>query len=656
MTGNDSYRQALVHWWRSIYRTDIHNSGSFSANEQAVGNPFQAGAIETCCTVAWLALSVEALRLTGDSRIADALEHATWNAVLGYQHPSGRWCTYDTPMNGKRLASAHSIVFQSRPGTPELNCCSVNGPNGLGLISQWAVLGDASGWYLNYYGPGTTEVRLEDGSRWSFTQITDYPLSGAIKIEVRPPRTTVRSLFWRIPEWSRDTKVSVNGVPVSTVLPGNYLKIERTWQPGDTVALELDLRVRAWRGDHHVDFNTSLLRGPILLTFDQKHNAMDPADLPELDLAALLLEPLPLDDPMLSDQSLGPILAFATPVAEGKRVVLCDFGSAGAYGTYYRSWLPVSNAPASPFRLQHPEANAMLPLEEVSLAWSPAEPGSAYELRIAIDADFRSVVLHRADLKAPEFRWVAPAKSGVTYYWQVDSRRGEPRAGAVNGPWAFTLDARVPTSLRGTVVRAAMAGTPEPQEGRLLVSTEVAPAAGRDGVPRGALAFNGTSTKLVYDAPRFPLRTYTFAAWLCPQGLAADGRRWHQIVSAWWAPANDPLRVSLQNQELVVGIEQPGGGCRLSGGRAENGTWTHVAVVKQFTELTLYVNGKKTGQATVPASFQPGAKNVGIGCNPNFGGPEVFQGALAEVLFVREALPEEAIRNLAAAPVDPALR
>jgi len=85
----------------------------------------------------------------------------------------------------------------------------------------------------------------------------------------------------------------------------------------------------------------------------------------------------------------------------------------------------------------------------------------------------------------------------------------------------------------------------------------VTPAAGRDGAEQGALAFNGTSSKLVYDAPKFPLRTYTFAAWFCPQGLEADGRRWHQIVSAWCAPVNDPLRVSVQDKELVVSIEQP---------------------------------------------------------------------------------------------------
>jgi DUF1680 family protein len=650
ITGDDSYRQALVHWWRSIYRTDVHNSGSFSTNEQAVGNPFQPGSIETCCTVAWMELSVEALRLTGDSRIADALEHATWNAALGHEHPSGRWCTYDTPMNGKRLASAHSIVFQARPGTPELNCCSVNGPNGLGLIGQWAVLGGKDGLYLNYYGSGKTEVQLADGSTWTFVQTTDYPRNGNVEIEVCPPQATALPLLVRIPEWSQETKVTVNGVPVEHVTAGTYLKVERTWNPGDKIVLQLDMRLRALRGDQHVQFNTSLLRGPILLTFDQKYNTLDPADMPELDLDALPLMLLPAADPLLKDQRFGPIVALATPVAEGQRVVLCDFGSAGAYGTLYRSWLPVRNAPLAPFQLQHPEANAVLPLEEVFLAWNRAEPGSVYDLRIAADAEFQKVLLHKIDLETQEFRWASPPDSGVKYYWQVESRQGQRRAGAVNGPLSFTLDASVPTSLRGVVVRASLAGKPDPQEGRLLVSADVASAAGREGAAEGALAFNGTSTKLVYDAPHFPLRTYTFAAWFCPQGLEVDGRRWHQIVSAWCVSLNDPLRVAVQDMELVVSIEQPGGGCRLSGGRVKNGQWTHVAVVKKFTELTMYVNGQPVGRATVPASYQPGPKNVGIGCNPNFTGPEVFQGALADILFVREALPEEEIKKRAGAP------
>lgn len=65
----------------------------------------------------------------------------------------------------------------------------------------------------------------------------------------------------------------------------------------------------------------------------------------------------------------------------------------------------------------------------------------------------------------------------------------------------------------------------------------------------------------------------------------------------------------------------------------------------------MYVNGKPVGRATVPASYQPGPKNVGIGCNLNYPGPEVFQGALAEVLLVREAWPDDEIKKLAGALV-----
>jgi len=193
-------------------------------------------------------LSVETLRLTGDSRIADALEHATWNAVLGYQHPSGRWCTYDTPMNGKRLASAHSIVFQSRPGTPELNCCSVNGPNGLGLLGQWAILGGKNGLYLNYYGPGTTEVKLEDGSAWSLTQKTGYPRWGpwCWRFVLRKRRRCPCSCASR--NGLGRPQSPVNGAPVEKVTPGAYLKLDRTWNPGDKVALDLDCGCGRWRG------------------------------------------------------------------------------------------------------------------------------------------------------------------------------------------------------------------------------------------------------------------------------------------------------------------------------------------------------------------------------------------------------------------------
>ena len=159
LTGEVDYRTAFEHIWWSIVKLDRHNNGGFTSGEKAQGNPYHRAAIETCCTVAWLAMSVEMLRMTGSSVVADEIELATLNSGFGLHSRSGRWVTYNTPMDGVRNASAHDIVFQARAGSPELNCCSVNGPRALGMIGDWALMRERGGLVLNWYGPGSMTVR-----------------------------------------------------------------------------------------------------------------------------------------------------------------------------------------------------------------------------------------------------------------------------------------------------------------------------------------------------------------------------------------------------------------------------------------------------------------------------------------------------------------
>ena len=137
-------------------------------------------------------MTVDMLRLTGDPFVADELELSTLNGAAGAQHPSGRWCTYNTPMDGAREASAHSIVFQARAGTPELNCCSVNGPRAFGMLTEWAVMSDADGLVVNYYGPGQFLGVLSDQTPVKLRWQTGYPVSGKVRIEVEPPAAAIQ--------------------------------------------------------------------------------------------------------------------------------------------------------------------------------------------------------------------------------------------------------------------------------------------------------------------------------------------------------------------------------------------------------------------------------------------------------------------------------
>ena len=272
ITGDEQYSRAFEHLWWSMVKFDRHNDGGFTSGEKATGNPYDLGSIETCCTIAWIAMSVEMLKMTGSSIVVDEIELSTLNSVVGAHSHTGRWATYDTPMDGIRRASAHSIVFQAREGSPELNCCSVNSPRGFGMISDWALMRDREGLILNWYGQSIMTAAIRQGLNATLIQETEYPLSGRIGIRVVPSREEKFALKLRIPHWSRETKLWLNTEPISGVQPGAYLRLQRRWKKGDTITLDLDMSPHFWTGEGACEGLTSVYRGPLLLAFDHRYN------------------------------------------------------------------------------------------------------------------------------------------------------------------------------------------------------------------------------------------------------------------------------------------------------------------------------------------------------------------------------------------------
>jgi hypothetical protein len=350
--------EAFRRIWASIARHDRHNNGGFSSGERATGNPFDPAPIETCCTIAWSALSVDMLHATADPRVADELELTLFNSVLGMHSPCGRWATYNTPMDGVRRAAAHDIVFQAREGTPELNCCSVNSPRGFGLLAEWAVLRDGDRLLINAYVPGTLRLPLPTGGTLALRQETNYPWDGRIRLHVAPSRPVAQTLALRIPRWSAHPSVRVNGAPVSSgVEPGTYLELTRAWRKGDTIELLLDLTPHVWHGARECAGRFSVYRGPILLAWDRRYNETAPEDVPALDPAHLDLRAAAPWAPWLP-----PALLLEATAADGQTVRLCDFASAGNGGSPYRSWLPAAAGSGAPGPRQYfaPTADDLL--------------------------------------------------------------------------------------------------------------------------------------------------------------------------------------------------------------------------------------------------------------------------------------------------------
>ncbi len=317
-TGNKKYYDALEAIWRSIRKTDVHNTGGFSSGEAAAGDPFAEGAIETCCTIAWMALSCEYLRYSHDIAAADALERAQYNGMLGSLMPDGRYITYNTDMWAEgRHRSQHVIGFQYNSASKEFNCCQANGAAGLSRFTKWAVTADGDSVFADLYCDGQIEL---DGLKVSVG--TDYPKNGKISISLENRSGRERRVNLRIPSWTSGARLTVNGqsVPASA---GKYAVF--TVAGGEVASAELDIEMNIYTeaGANALEGAVSIYRGPVLLTSD---DIGEVGSVKELDCT--------LDDIKKSAVSF-----------EGEHFITLDTGSEKLYDFYtcgrgcaYTSW------------------------------------------------------------------------------------------------------------------------------------------------------------------------------------------------------------------------------------------------------------------------------------------------------------------------------
>ena len=320
-TQKEYYRDVAVQIYSSIQKTDVHNTGAFSTNEAAIGNPFGSGSIESCCVIAYNALAVEIFKLTHDPSVIDFLEISHYNACMGMWSPSGRWSTYDTPMNGDRRANYHHIVFQSRPGSPELNCCSVNAARSVGNISEWMFTYDNDTLYINAFEQGS----YTDDKGVKIDISGSYPAPGEIRISVKNYKG---KLALRIPAWSKNTEISVNGA-VCNPDSGKYFLTEIDDDTDFTVNFDFSVRYLTGHGEQEGLF--SIYRGPVLYGVDV--TGIENQNINELS---------PVSKKRISETPVkksGDMLTV--PIDEN--LTLRDFYHLGQTGCIYRTWLPLSD-------------------------------------------------------------------------------------------------------------------------------------------------------------------------------------------------------------------------------------------------------------------------------------------------------------------------
>ena len=266
-TGESRYLDGLSAFIKQLCEKELMIHGSLSNNEFWFdGAKNQTGVLEqsteTCATAQWMIILYDMLKLTGDSQWGDLLEKVLYNALVSAMVPEGNWWDYFAGFNDERVPSP------LQHGSQALTCCVSSGPRGLLLTSLWAVMNAKDGVVVNLYGNVDSETTLQNGLKVRMKQESSYPEDGKIKITVLPDTSSDFKVLLRIPSWSKANRLTVNGEEMECV-PGEYAVIKRTWEKGDQIELDLDMRARIIKAPSGAP-DVAIVRGPLLLSLDNR--------------------------------------------------------------------------------------------------------------------------------------------------------------------------------------------------------------------------------------------------------------------------------------------------------------------------------------------------------------------------------------------------
>ncbi len=118
------------------------------------------------------------------------------------------------------------------------------------------------------------------GKSISLEQKTNYPWDGRVEINVSPASKLEFSVFVRIPGWTVNPEIRINGEKLDIeAVPGTYAKISRLWTPDDTIRLECPMLIAKMVSNPRVTSNNgciALMRGPLIYCIEETdHKGID---------------------------------------------------------------------------------------------------------------------------------------------------------------------------------------------------------------------------------------------------------------------------------------------------------------------------------------------------------------------------------------------
>jgi hypothetical protein len=271
-TGDADYKKALETLWQDLVERKMYITGGVGVPRgESFGEAYELpnlGAYsESCGSVANMMWNWRLLCATGEARFADVMERVLYNGMNAGMSLDGQLYNYANP-----LALGAAVPANVRKPWYNVNCCPPNLERAFASLAGYFYSTSKDGVWVHLYDNADLDWRLENGTGLKLRQRTNYPWTGDVEVEVTPERAAEFTLYLRIPAWSANTKVEVDGKPVDAAPAGQYLAITRQWPGSSRVTLRLNVEPRITAANSRLEDDTrkvAVERGPLVYCMEQ---------------------------------------------------------------------------------------------------------------------------------------------------------------------------------------------------------------------------------------------------------------------------------------------------------------------------------------------------------------------------------------------------
>jgi len=272
-TGDPAYWKALNVLWNDLSAHQLYVTGGVGARSdgEAFGNayelPNERAYGESCAAIGNMMWNWRMLSASGEARFTDVMERALYNGINSGMSLDGKMYCYRNP-----LAFDPATGDKIRNPWYDVTCCPPNLERTFASLPGYFYSTSQDGVYVHFYDNSEMKWHLPSGTPLVLRQSTRYPWEGTVEISVVPASPEEFTLFVRIPGWSKQNSVQVNGKEMNGLTAGQYLPIRRRWSSGDKVKLSFDMRPQVVHANPAVADDRGRIafqRGPIVYCMEQ---------------------------------------------------------------------------------------------------------------------------------------------------------------------------------------------------------------------------------------------------------------------------------------------------------------------------------------------------------------------------------------------------